>query len=179
MLGRGGRDSNNAAFVILLWPGQAGGRGQCKELGRVLLEQRVDRQSCQREAINNLFLVESPYKYYSSEPMDVGCSAACEVEKVCICTKCKCCTHCANKCSCHYANVGFDESLQRHLLPLTSTTYHAVKVKTDSWVALEDDEDDDDDAEDKEDEEDEEEKEDTDIDADTEDRTLDVLYELF
>ena len=46
MLGRGGRDGNNAAFVILLWPGQAGGRGQCKELGRVLLEQRVDRQSC-------------------------------------------------------------------------------------------------------------------------------------
>ena len=69
--------------------------------------------------------------------------------------------------------------MQRHLLPLTSTTYHAVKVKTDSWVALEDDEDDDDDAEDEEDEEDEEEKEDTDIDADTEDRTLDVLYELF
>ena len=56
MLGRGGRDGNNAAFVILLWPGQAGGRGQCKELGRVLLEQRVDCQSCQREAINNLFL---------------------------------------------------------------------------------------------------------------------------
>jgi hypothetical protein len=54
-----------------------------------------------------------------------------------------------------------------------------VKVKTDSWVALEDDEDDDDDAEDEEDEEDEEEKEDTDIDADTEGRTLDVLYELF
>ena len=68
------------------------------------------------------------------------------------------------------------------LLPLTSNTYHAVKVKTDSWVALEDDEDDDDDAEDEEDEEDEEgeeEKEDTDIDADTEDRILDVLYELF
>ena len=62
--------------------------------------------------------------------------------------------------------------MQRHLLPLTSTTYHAVKVKTDSWVALEDDEDDDDDAEDEEDK-------DTDIDADTEDRTLDVLYELF
>ena len=179
MLGRGGRDGNNAAFVILLWPGQAGGRGQCKELGRVLLEQRVDRQSCQREAINNLFLVESPYKYYSSEPMDVGCSAACEVEKVCICTKCKCCTHCANKCSCHYANVGFDESLQRHLLPLTSTTYHTVKVKTDSWVALEDDEDDEDDVEDEEEEEDEEEKEDIDIDADTEDRILDVIYELF
>ena len=51
-----------------------------------------------------------------------------------------------------------------------------MKVKTDSWVALEDDEDDDSDVED---EEDEEEKEDTDIDADTEDRTLDVLYELF
>ena len=69
--------------------------------------------------------------------------------------------------------------MQRHLLPLTSTTYHAVKVKTDSWVVLEDDEDDDDDAEDEEDEEDEEEKEDTDIDADTEDRTLDIIYELF
>ena len=52
--------------------------------------------------------------------------------------------------------------------------YHTVKVKTDSWVALEDDEDDEDDVEDE-----EEEKEDTDIDADTEDRTLDVIYELF
>ena len=50
-----------------------------------------------------------------------------------------------------------------------------MQVKTDSWVALEDDEDDEDDVEDEE----EEEKEDTDIDADTEDRTLDVLYELF
>ena len=50
-----------------------------------------------------------------------------------------------------------------------------MQVKTDSWVALEDDEDDEDDVEDEE----EEEKEDTDIDADTEDRTLDVLYEPF
>ena len=48
-----------------------------------------------------------------------------------------------------------------------------MKVKTDSWVALEDDEDD------VEVEEEEEEKEDTDTDADTEDRTLDIIYELF
>ena len=33
--------------------------------------------------------------------------------------------------------------------------------------------------EDEEEEEDEEEKEDTDTDADTEDRTLDIIYELF
>ena len=69
--------------------------------------------------------------------------------------------------------------MQRHLLALTSTTYHTVKVKTDSWVALEDDKDDEDDVEDEEEEEEEEEKEDTDTDADTEDRTLDIIYELF
>ena len=73
MLGRGGRDGNQAAFVILLWVGQysylmhqqicmnCGGRGANKALGRVLLEQNVDRQTCQREAVNAMFLVKNPY----------------------------------------------------------------------------------------------------------------------
>ena len=78
MLGRGGRDGQNAAFVILLWAGQAGllliyfniwflvlvwigGRGPSKALGTVLLEQRVERQSCQRAAMNGLFQVENPF----------------------------------------------------------------------------------------------------------------------
>ena len=77
MLGRGGRDGKQAAFVILLWAGQAGwqltsydvlydpicpgGRGASKALGRVLLEQRVERQKCQREAMNALFQVDNPF----------------------------------------------------------------------------------------------------------------------
>ena len=77
MLGRGGRDGNNAVFVIMLWTGQAGwydienknyslsvtpgGRGQSKALGRVLLEQKVERQSCIREALNGLFHVKNPF----------------------------------------------------------------------------------------------------------------------
>ena len=66
-----------AAFVILLWAGQAGlwlnscgvlydlvcpgGRGVSKALGRVLLEQRAERQKCQRGAVNALFQVDNPY----------------------------------------------------------------------------------------------------------------------
>ena len=77
MLGRGGRDGQQAAFVIMLWVGQAGlylfhdvdisitsalgGRGSNKALGRVLLEKNVDRQSCLREAVNSQFSVKSPY----------------------------------------------------------------------------------------------------------------------
>ena len=45
MMGRGGRDGHNAAFVIMLWAGQAGGRGQCKDLGRLLLERKVEQLS--------------------------------------------------------------------------------------------------------------------------------------
>ena len=77
MLGRGGRDGKKAAFVILLWAGQAGlwlnscgvsydlvcpgGRGVSKALGRVLLEKRAERQKCQREAVNALFQVDNPF----------------------------------------------------------------------------------------------------------------------
>ena len=160
MLGRGGRDGRNAAFVILLWPGQAGpqlitnnnwlvvllqlgGRGPSKHLGRVLLEQRVERQRCQREETNALFRVENPYsewphdfppqnhdltkstpsEFYSSEPMAESCSVACQLNKACACSLCKCCLACCNKCTCSYANTGADASLARHLLPGISAEY--------------------------------------------------------
>ena len=38
-----------------------GGRGANKALGRVLLEQNVDRQTCQRETVNAMFTVKNPY----------------------------------------------------------------------------------------------------------------------
>ena len=125
----------------MLWAGQAGGRGQCKDLGRLLLERKVERQSCQRAAVNSLFQVDNPNKYYSSEAMEEGCSDTCELEKMCVCTMCKCCSNCANKCRCSYANVGFDESLAQHLLPSTSVIYQTVKEETEGWIALEDDDD--------------------------------------
>ena len=174
-LGRGGRDGHNAAFVIMLWAGQAGGRGQCKDLGRLLLERKIERQSCQRAAVNSLFQVDNPNKYYSSEAMEEGCSDTCELEKMCVCTMCKCCSNCANKCRCSYANVGFDESLAQHLLPSTSVIYQTVKEETEGWIALEDDDDDDDDDEEEEEEEEEEEN----TDAYSDEGTLDVIYELF
>ena len=36
-------------------------RGANKALARVLLEQDVARQTCQREAVNAMFTVEKPY----------------------------------------------------------------------------------------------------------------------
>ena len=50
------------SFVVLVW---SGGRGPSKALGRVLLEQRVEHQRCQREAINDLFQVENPYSEWA------------------------------------------------------------------------------------------------------------------
>ena len=41
------------------WPGWL--VGASKALGRVLLEQRVERQKCQREAMNALFQVDNPF----------------------------------------------------------------------------------------------------------------------
>ena len=38
-----------------------GGRGANKALGRSLLEKNVDKQSCQREATNALFVVKNAY----------------------------------------------------------------------------------------------------------------------
>ena len=42
-----------------------GGRGANKALGRVLLEQNVDRQTCQRKAVNAKFLVKNPYSEWA------------------------------------------------------------------------------------------------------------------
>ena len=42
-----------------------GGRGANKALGRVLLEQNVDRQTCQREAVNAMFTVKNPYSEWA------------------------------------------------------------------------------------------------------------------
>ena len=64
-----------------------------------------------------------------------------------------------HRCRCSYANVGFDESLAKHLLPSTSVIYQTVKEETEGWIALEDDDDDDDDYEDDDDDDDEEEEE--------------------
>ena len=38
-----------------------GGHGENKAFGKQLLEQKVDRQSCQREAVNSLFVVSNSY----------------------------------------------------------------------------------------------------------------------
>ena len=77
--GRGGRNGDQAAFVIILWPGQTGkhtqnyllccdeqqlqyifigGRGTTKSLSTMLLKRQ---QSCQREVLNSLFMVADPY----------------------------------------------------------------------------------------------------------------------
>ena len=37
--------------------------------------------------------------------------AACPLDEQCVCTLCKCCLNCSNKCSCNFANTGADESL--------------------------------------------------------------------
>ena len=42
-----------------------GGRGANKALGRVLLEQNVDCQTCQREAVNAMFTVKNPYSEWA------------------------------------------------------------------------------------------------------------------
>ena len=45
-------------IILFVTPG---GRGESKALGRVLLEQKVERQSCIRKALNGLFLVKNPF----------------------------------------------------------------------------------------------------------------------
>ena len=126
---------------INLW---LGGRGANKALGRVLLEQNVDRQTCQREAVNDMFSEHCSLlrthtvselkslcitchlffpEFYSSEVGVDDCSEACHITEKCVCSKCKCCTSCSNKCNCIFANAGADASLARQLLPSISEEY--------------------------------------------------------
>ena len=53
------------------WNFLSGGLGPCKALSRALLEQKVDRQRCQREDINNLFRIEHPYSELAAHPKKV------------------------------------------------------------------------------------------------------------
>ena len=57
---------NISTNMYILWPG---GRGDSKALGRVLLEQNVDRQTCQREAVNAIFSVQNPFSKWSFGPL--------------------------------------------------------------------------------------------------------------
>ena len=57
---------NISTNMYMLWPG---GRGESKALGRVLLEQNVDRQTCQREAVNAIFSVQNPFSKWSFGPL--------------------------------------------------------------------------------------------------------------
>ena len=52
-------------FSSMFFPRRLGGRGANKALGRVLLEQNVNRQTCQREAVNAMFTVENPYSEWA------------------------------------------------------------------------------------------------------------------
>ena len=88
-----------------------------------------------------------------------NCSEACQLGKACVCSLCKCCIGCCNKCTCSYANTGEDASLARHLLPSISVMYlfalcskilfyflkfptsRTMKATTEEWIALEDEED--------------------------------------
>ena len=103
----------------------------------------MDKQSCQREATNALF-VNNAYtasrtevaifdflsffssEDYSSIPLVETCSEVCHQEERCICSKCKCCLNCASKCDCEFSNHGADDSLARHLLPSISVEYMYV-----------------------------------------------------
>ena len=126
---------NISTNMYILWPG---GRGDSKALGRVLLEQNVDRQTCQREAVNAIFSVQNPFskwsfgpllhissfflpEIYSSEVEVQNCSLDCQLKEQCVCSKCNCCTSCSNKCKCNFANIGTDASLAKQLLPGIST----------------------------------------------------------
>ena len=74
---------------------------------------------CAEEACMNHF---SP-KFYSMEPTLENCREACETREECVCSKCKCCTSCSNKCNCSFTNTGADASLARQLLPSISPEY--------------------------------------------------------
>ena len=60
---------------------------------------------------------------YSVVPVVEACSEACHLGEQCVCTLCKYCLNCSNKCSCKFANTGADESLAKHLLPRISPEY--------------------------------------------------------
>ena len=62
-------------------------------------------------------------EFYSSEVGVHDCSEACQLDEECVCSKCKCCTNCTNKCNCDFANTGADASLARQLLPSISPEY--------------------------------------------------------
>ena len=62
-------------------------------------------------------------EFYSSEVGVDDCTEACHIIEECVCSKCKCCMSCSNKCNCKFANVGADASLARQLLPNISPEY--------------------------------------------------------
>ena len=103
----------------------------------MLLEQKVERQTCKRAALRELFEVENPYReflrkktslhastgFYSSEAVVVSCNEECQALESCVCSLCKCCLNCGNKCKCNFATTGADDSLARILLPEISDNY--------------------------------------------------------
>ena len=103
----------------------------------MLLEQKVERQTCQRAALRELFEMENPYRefltkktsshastgFYSSEAVMLPCNEECQALEKCVCSLCKCCLNCGNKCKCDFANTGADDSLARILLPEISDDY--------------------------------------------------------
>ena len=103
------------------------------------MEQKVERQTCQRAALRELFEVENPYRefltkkhhhmlqqgstQYSSEAVMLPCTEECQALEKCVCSLCKCCLNCGNKFKCDFANTGADDSLARILLPEISDDY--------------------------------------------------------
>ena len=138
-LGRSSRSVAPSCLIHWFFSFFSGGRGASKALGRVLLEQKVERQTCQRAALRELFEVENPYReflrkkkqtslhastgFYSSEAVVVSCNEECQALESCVCSLCKCCLNCGNKCKCDFANTGADDSLARILLPEISDDY--------------------------------------------------------
>ena len=47
----------------------------------------------------------------------------CQALEKCVCSLCKCCLNCGNKCKCDFANTGADDSRARILLPEISDDY--------------------------------------------------------
>ena len=136
-LGRSSRSVAPSCLIYWFFSFFSGGRGASKALGRVLLEQKVERQTCQRAALRELFEVANPYRefltkktsshastgFYSSEAVVVPCNEECQALEKCVCSLCKCCLNCGNKCKCDFANTGPDDSLARILLPEISDDY--------------------------------------------------------
>ena len=63
-LGRSSRSVAPSCLIHWFFSFFSGGRGASKALGRVLLEQKVERQTCQRAALRELFEVENPYREF-------------------------------------------------------------------------------------------------------------------